>query len=129
MVQQMGERFVVASEVGTQQFERHLGRCCMNFSDAALVMVCPTIGKVVPIDHRNDGVPKPHGGNGLRQVCRLFGVKGGRSLDGADGTKAAAPRAFLPGDHEGGVPACPAFVDVWATSLFANGVKLVVFDG
>jgi len=125
----MGERLVIAGKVGTQQFERHLGRSCMNCCDAALVVVCPTIGKVVPIDHRNDGVPKPHGGNGLSQVCRLFGVKGWRSLDGAHGTKAAAASAFLPGDHEGGVPAGPAFVDVWAPGLLANGVELVVLDG
>ena len=55
-------------------------------------------------------------------------VEGWRAFDGANSAETAAPRALLAGDHERGIAAGPAFVNVWAAGLFAHRVKPIVFD-
>ena len=69
---------------------------------------------------------KAHGGHGLGEVRRLLWVEGRGSLDGPHGAKSTASGALLAGDHEGGVTAGPAFVDVWAPGFLTHRVQHVV---
>ena len=62
----------------------------------------------------------------MGEVAGLFRVKGRGAFDGADGAESASSGAFLPGDHERGIAACPTLVDVGASRFFANGVELIV---
>ena len=122
----MGQRLEVSSQVGAQQFKGDIRRGGGHGFNALLVVVRTAVGKVVAIDHRDDGVPQVHRRHRLCKVRRLLRVKRWWALDGPNRTKSTTSGAFLPSDHERGVPACPAFVDVGATSLFANGVEFVV---
>ena len=125
----MSQGVKVACEVGTEQFEGDLRTGLSDGVDALLVVVGPAVGKVVAVDHRDDGVAEVHRRHGLSEVIRFLRVKGWWALDGAHGAKSAASGAFLASDHEGRIAAGPAFVDVGATSLFANGVEHVVLHG
>ena len=125
----MGQCLQVTSEVGTQQFERDFGAGLRYRIDALLVVVSAAVGEVITIHNGDDRMTQVHRGHGLSEVLRFFRVEGRRALDGPDGTKATASRAFLAGDHERCIAAGPAFVDVWTACLFAYGVKHVVLHG
>ena len=129
MLEQMGQGVKVACEVRTEQFEGDLRAGLSDGVDALLIVVGPAVGKVVAVDYRDDGMAQVHRRHGLGKVGRLFRVKGRGALDGAHSAKSATPGAFLASDHEGRIAAGPAFVDVGATGLFANGVEHVVLHG
>src|SRR2546422_2339577 len=63
----------------------------------------------------------------LRHVVRLLRVDEPRATRG-DGAEAAAARADVSQDHEGGRAIAPAFVDVGAAGFLADGVQLQPFD-
>ena len=63
----------------------------------------------------------------MSEVLGFARVERRRAFDGANGAEPASARALLTGDHERGVAAGPAFVEVWAASLLTDGVELVVF--
>ena len=97
--------------------------------DALFVVVGPTVGQVVAVDHGDHGVPEIHRSDGLCEMSGFGGVKGRWALDGPNGAKTAPPRALLTSDHEGGIAAGPAIVNVGAPGLLANGVQVVIFNG
>ena len=125
----MGQCLQITGEVGTQQFKRDLGAGFRYRIDALLVVVGAAVGEVIAIHNGDDRMTQVHRCHGLSEVLRFFRVEGRRALDGPDGAKSTASRAFLAGDHERCIPAGPAFVDVWTACLFAHGVKHVVFHG
>jgi hypothetical protein len=125
----MGQSLEVSSKVGAEQFEGYFWRGVGDGLNAPFVMVGATVREVVSVDDRDDGVSQVHRTHSLRKVIRFFGVQRRWPLDGSNGAKPTTPGAFLPGDHEGGITACPTLVDVGASGFLANGVEFVVFDG
>lgn len=125
----MGQSLKVASEVRAEQLKRDFRTGLGDGIDALFVVVCSAVREVVSIDHRDHGMTEVHRSHGFGEVLRFIGVKRWRAFDGANGTKPAAPCALLTCDHERGVSAGPAFVDVGATCFFADGVEFVVLDG
>ena len=92
-------------------------------------MTGSTIVQVVTVDDRYDGVAEPHRSNGVRQMPWLMRVGRCRLAKCLDRTETAAPGALLAGYHEGRRATSPAFVDVGAACLFADGVQRIVRDG
>src|SRR5690606_5254615 len=78
--------------------------------------------------HAGDGrVPQAHRRHRLGHPARLVRVELGR-LARVDLAELAAPRALLAAAEEGRLPVLPAFVDVGAAGLLADGVQALALD-
>ncbi len=103
-------------------------RQCVNCVETGAVVARSPVGEVVTVDDRYDCVAEPHGGNGVRQILWLMRVGCFWCAECLNRTETASSSALPAGDHEGGGAAPPAFVDVGAVCLLADGVQRVVGD-
>ena len=92
-------------------------------------MTCSPVGQVVTVDDRYDCVAEPHGGNGVRQILWLMRVGCFWCAECLNSTETASSGALFAGYHECRRTAPPAFVDVGAVCLLADGVQRIVRDG
>ena len=80
------------------------------------------VAQLVAVDHGDDDVLEVHLGDGLGDAAWLLPVER-EGASGGDGAEAATAGAGVAEDHEGGDAVAPAFGDVGAAGLFADGVQ------
>ena len=83
----------------------------------------PAVGEVVTGDGRHDGVSQSEAYDGLGHVLGLTWVEWQR-VPRVDQAEAARPRTTLPVDHERGCAVGPAFREVRAARLLADGDEI-----
>src|SRR5262249_32474409 len=112
---------VVALKVGSQDLYRAFRIDAANPADGSGEEGRASVAQFVTVDRGDDAVTQTHRFAGLGHAARLFPVKG-HGAPGGDGAKAAAARANAAQNHKGGCAVAPAFANIWAARLFANGV-------
>ena len=123
----LGQRHLLAAEVGGQDLDLALGRLAADLADDADEGAGAVVGQVVAVDARDDGVAQPHPRDAARHARGLERVVP-RRLAGLDVAEAAAARAGVAEDHEGGRAAIPAVADVGAGGLLADRVQVLGLD-
>ena len=83
--------------------------------------------EIVARDTRDRGVAQAHRAHRLRDATRLVAVQRG-GLAGVDLAEVAPARALLTADEERRLAVLPAFVDVGAARLLADGVQTFALD-
>jgi hypothetical protein len=131
------DHFRIAGVVADQGFDEHGGRFLLDLHDCLDGVARAAIGQVVAVHDGEHHVAQAPSAEGLGGVFGLVGVEGWRGTRRLDGAEAAAARARVAAQHDGGccggfVAAAPAVADVWAFCLFADGVQVqaaeVLFD-
>src|ERR1700683_367774 len=84
----------------------------------------PAVVKVVAVDRGDNHMRQSELKSRLGDVLRLGRIEGARKR-GLDVAERASAGAGIAHDHEGGVLFLPAFADVRAGRLLANGVESV----
>jgi hypothetical protein len=102
-------------------------RLAADLADDADERVRALVGHVVAVDRRDHRVPEAHARDLAGDAGGFQRVVPGR-LAGLDVAEAAAARARVAEDHEGGGAALPAVADVRAGRLLAHRVQVVVGD-
>src|SRR4051794_12999214 len=113
LVDDLGERHLLAAEVGRQHLDLALGRLVADLADDADERGRAVVGEVVAVDARDDRVAKAHQRHRASDARGLERVVPGR-LAGLDVAEAAAARAGVAEDHERRGPPLPALADVRA---------------
>ena len=90
-------------------------------------MLCSAIVKIVAIDGRYDGMGKPQLFDRLGDAGGLGGIECAGE-PGPDIAEGAGTRASVAHDHEGRVFFLPAFADIGAARLLADGHELMFLD-
>ena len=116
-----------AFEIGDEDFDGGPGTCFMRGANGGGPDSGATVEELVARDGSDDRVLEAHEANRLGDATRLVVVKLGWAA-GLHGTKAAAARADVAEDHDGGRFARPAFAEIRALGAFANGMELALVD-
>ncbi len=121
------ERHLLALEVRGEHL--HLASRCLatDLADHADERRGALVGQVVAVDGCDHGMPQAHACNRARHAGRLERIMPGR-LAGLDVAEAAAARAGVTEDHEGGGAALPALTHVRAGGLLADRVEVLLAD-
>ena len=115
--------FLVALEVGDEDFDLAAGRLAANFVDDHDEGAGAAEDVVVAIDAGDDGELEAESGDGFGDAAGLVEVDGlGAAL--GDGAESAAAGAEVAEHHEGGGFVVPALADVGALGGFADGVEV-----
>src|SRR5580698_10300730 len=85
-------------------------------------MLRPAVGKIVAVDGSNYHMPKPEPRHRAADIFRLIRVERARQTR-AHIAEGAGARAGVAHNHHRGVTMGPAFPDIRATRLFADGVQ------
>ena len=121
------QRHLLAAEVGGQHLDLAARRQLADRADHADEGAGAVVGEVVAVDRGDHRVPEAHPLHLVGDPQRLQRVVPGR-LARLHVAEAAAPRADVAEDHEGGRAALPALADIGAVGLLADRVKVVVLD-
>ena len=121
------QRHLFATEVGRQYLNLAARRLRAALANCCRPDPCPIVGQVVAVDARDHGVAQTHLRDRAGNAGRLQRVVPGR-LATVDVAEAAAPSAGVAEDHEGRGSAFPAFANVWAGGLLADGVEVLLLD-
>ena len=111
----------LAVEVGNQEFDAGLW---VEFFDGAYrrgVQPGAAVGQVVAGDPGDGGIAQAHRLHALGDPPRLVAVQGGR-LARVDLAEVTTAGALVAADQEGGFAVFPAFEDIGAARLLADGV-------
>ena len=115
--------FVVALEVGDENFNAAAGGLAANFFNDHGEGARAADEVVVAIDAGDDGVLQAERGHGFGDAARLVEVDGlGTAL--GHGAESAAARAQVAEHHEGRGFVVPALADVGAVGALADGVQV-----
>ncbi len=123
----LGERHLLALEVGGEHLDLAAGRLAADLADDADEGGGALVGQVVAVDGGDDRVAQAHARDRARDAGGLERVVPG-GLAGLDVAEAAAARAGVAEDHERGGAALPALADVRAGGLLADGVQVLRAD-
>ncbi len=115
----------LVAEIGGQDFDRRIRRRATQRLDHLDELRCTAVGQVVAIDRGDDDMLQAELG---RRLGSMFGLE---RIDRArhsrlDVAKGAGPRADIAEDHYRGVLLGPAFANIGARRLFADGVEVEV---
>ncbi|MPL92900.1 hypothetical protein SDC9_39024 [bioreactor metagenome] len=124
LFQHLGTAF---QEVGGQDLDRGVGRAMAHGADRLGKMLGAAILEIVTVDRGDDDMLQPERLHRMGDAARLEHIKriGPAGRDVAEGTAAGADLAH---DHHRGVALAPAFADIRAARLFADGDQLVRFQ-
>lgn len=119
----------IARIVARQRLHQHRRRLLLDFHDRLREMVRAAVAQVVAVHGRQDNVAKSPARKRLGRVLGLVRVQGRWRLGRLDGAEAAAPRARVAHQHDGGrrggfLGPAPAVGDVGASRFFADGVQV-----
>ena len=119
--------FARALKVGHEDFDAAGGEALADGADGHGEQEGAAVLAVIAVDAGDDGVFQSHGLDGFGDAAGLVHVdfERGAFLNGAE---AAAARADVAEDHEGGGAAVPAIADVGAGGGFADGVEAEAGD-
>ena len=126
-IEDAGDGGEVAVKVRGEHFDASLGESAFNGSDGGGPMMGAAIGEFVAIDGSDDDVAAIEGDGHAGYVFGLVGIDLKLHFERVglgDGTKAAAARAEVAENHEGGRAAIEAFVDVGAAGGFADRMEV-----
>ena len=121
------ERHLLTLEVGRQDLDLAVGRLAADLGDHADEGAGAEVGEVVAVDRGDHRVAEPHPGDRPGDAGRLERIVP-RRLPGLHVAEAAAAGARVAEDHEGRGPTLPAFADVRAGGLLADGVEVGASD-
>src|SRR5829696_6244542 len=121
------QRHLLAAEVGRQHLDLAAGSHPPDRADHADERAGAEIGQVVAVHARDHRVAQAHSLHRLGHAQRLERVVVCR-LAGLHVAEPAAPGAGVAEDHERGRAALPAFPDVGAGGLLADGVEALALD-
>ncbi len=126
-VQHIVQRRFVAVEIRDQNFDFALRVQFPHTCDRLGPVHRPAICEVVAIHRRDDRVLQIEMLYGFGNVCRLHRVEVHR-LAFVHGAKSAMPRTCIAAEHESRGLIGPAFEDIRALCLLADGVKIQSVD-
>ena len=121
-VEHVLERRAAPQEVGDQDLHAALGVDLAEDADHLVERPGPTVGLVVAVHARDDGVPEPEEPDRLGHAARLIEIDR-RGAPGRDPAEAAGSRADVAQHEERRRAAAPAVVDVRALRLLADAVE------
>ena len=101
------------------------GRAGADRPDHLGEVVGAAIGQIIAVDRGDDDVREAEVGDRVGDVLRLVGIERRRQA-GRDIAEGAGARADLAHDHHGGVLLGPAFTDIGAAGLLADGDQIVL---
>lgn len=130
-IEDAGDGGVISVEVGSEDFDAGRGEGAANGADGFGPVVRAAIGKFIAIDAGEDDVFEAHFRGHLGDVFRFLRVQAEVLLGGValrDGAEAAAARAEVAEDHEGGGATVKAFMNVGAAGRFADGVEVFLAE-
>ena len=104
-----------------------VGVAARDGADDAGEMLRPAIVQIIAVNRGNDGMRQPHAGDGIGHPFGFVGFEGSGQA-GLHIAEGAGPGAGVAHDHEGGVLLRPAFADIGAARLLADGDQTVVAD-
>ena len=117
----------VAFEIAGQDFEGHVGACCLDASDGLGPMRRAKVSEVVAIDTGDDRVLEAEARQHLGDAARFVSVDRQRPT-GGDVAEATRARADVAEDHDGQCFARPALTDVGAACALAHRVEAELLD-
>jgi hypothetical protein len=88
-------------------------------------MLGTAILDIVAIHRSDDNVVQTKFGNRIRHATRFKDIQGLWRFASRDIAKRAGPRTDFAHNHHGRVPLAPAFANIWAPRLFADGYQFV----
>ena len=115
-----------AGEIGCQRLDRGVWIALLDRPHGRRVMRRAAVRQVVPIDRREHHVLEPHELDRARHVLRLLGIEPPPRIAGVDRAEAAGPGAYGAHEHDGGGAGIPAFADVGALRLLADGAQPMI---
>jgi hypothetical protein len=119
------ERLVFTQEIRCQNLDARARRRTPDRADGLGEMLRAAIREIVAVDRGDDDVFEAKASDGIGNAPRLIGVKRGRS-PGRDVAEGASACANVAHDHHRCVPLLPAFPDVRARRLLANGMQPMI---
>ena len=115
---------LLAQKIRRQDLDRRRRRTGADRQNGAAKMLRAAVSEIVTIDRGNDDMGKAELGHGIGNMFWFVGIERARQT-GLHVTEGAGPRAGIAQDHEGRVLLFPAFADIRAAGLFADGHKAV----